>query len=283
MKYRRPGASGLNDMQPRIGAMSLDGCTAAVKRAAVCANLILAFGIPGHAAEEPSATPYRPTVSNPADLPLPGWLEFEVGGLRAKGGELARRDSFPYLFKLAFTPDWGLLLGGEAHVAQIDFDGNRLGGAGDTQLFLKRRFAVNDESAFGVEAGLKVPTAKGGIGSEKRDYILNGIYSRELGPYHLDLNVSVTRLGAIGENEGRVLRGWAAGLSRELNDRWTFGAEVSGTTRHGVSDTAQFLVAASYGYSKRVVFDAGAAFGLNRASPDWALFAGVTVLLGRLW
>lgn len=283
MKYRRPGASGLKVMQTCLGAMLFDGRTAAAKQAAACAILMLAFGTSGHAAEEPSATPYRPTVSNPADLPLPGWLEFEAGGLRTRGGDLARRDSFPYLFKLAFTPDWGLLLGGEAHVAQIEFEGDRLGGTGDTQLFLKRRFAVNDESAFGVEAGLKLPTAKGGIGSEKRDYILNGIYSRELGRYHLDVNVTVTRLGAIGENEGRVLRGWAAGLSRELNDRWTLAAEVSGTTRHGVSDTAQFLVAASYGYSKRVVFDAGAAFGLNRASPDWALFAGVTVLLGRLW
>lgn len=164
MEIRRLGASGLKVLQICLGAMTLDRRTAGAKRAAACATLMLAFGTSGHAAEEPSATPYRPTVSNPADLPLPGWLEFEAGGLRTRGGELARRDSFPYLF-----------------------------------------------------------------------------------------------------------------------DRWTFGAEVSGTTRHGVSDTAQFLVAASYGYSKRVVFDAGAAFGLNRASPDWALFAGVTVLLGRLW
>ena len=53
--------------------------------------------------ELPSATPYRPSVSTPAALSAPGWLEIEAGGLRAGGGG-ARRDSLPFTFKLAFTP-----------------------------------------------------------------------------------------------------------------------------------------------------------------------------------
>ena len=38
-------------------------------------------------AEEPAATPYRPTVSNPAALSAPGYFELELGALSAKGGE----------------------------------------------------------------------------------------------------------------------------------------------------------------------------------------------------
>ena len=32
------------------------------------------------AADEPTATPYRPTVSTPAALSEAGWLELEAGG-----------------------------------------------------------------------------------------------------------------------------------------------------------------------------------------------------------
>jgi hypothetical protein len=38
------------------------------------------------AADEPSTTPYRPTVSTPANLSEPGWLEVEAGGQQTRGG-----------------------------------------------------------------------------------------------------------------------------------------------------------------------------------------------------
>ena len=59
--------------------------------------------------------------------------------------------------------------------------------------------------------------------------------------------------------------------------------ELSGTRQPGAPSTAQFLRAASYSLSSRVVFDAGASRGLNRASPDWSIFTGVTMLLGRVF
>ena len=49
-------------------------------------------------------TPYRPSVSSPAQLPLAGQLEFELGGLRTRSPD-ARRSSLPYQFKLAFSPE----------------------------------------------------------------------------------------------------------------------------------------------------------------------------------
>ena len=57
----------------------------------------------------PSVTPYRPSVSTPAALSAPGWLEVEVGALRARGSEDSRRDSLPYSLKLAFSEDWGFV------------------------------------------------------------------------------------------------------------------------------------------------------------------------------
>lgn len=45
--------------------------------------------------EAPAATPYRPTVSNPAELSAPGWLEVEAGLARTKGGDTAWQNNTP--------------------------------------------------------------------------------------------------------------------------------------------------------------------------------------------
>lgn len=235
------------------------------------------------AAEEPMATPYRPSVSTPATLSEPGWLEGELGWQRTQGGDAARRDSLPYTLKLAFSPDWGVRLGGELQVRETAFDGGQVNGVGDTAFIVKRRFAIDEQSAFGLEAGANFPTAPEGLGSGKTDYSLNGIYSADLGPYHLDLNLLGTRLGQVDAGQGRSQTTWAAALSRPFSARWGVVGEFSGTRQSGVPDTAQFLLAATCNISRRVVFDAGASRGLNRASPDWSLFTGLTVLLGRVF
>ena len=68
-----------------------------------------------------------------------------------------------------------------------------------------------------------------------------------------------------------------------MNEHWGVVGELSGTHQTGVPGSAQFLLAVSYNASRRVVFDAGASWGLNRNSADWSLFGGVTVLLGRVF
>ena len=131
-----------------------------IRRGCTVAALLIVFTHSAAAAEEPAATPYRPSVSTPATLSAPGWLEVEFGVQRVEGGDGARRDSLPYTLKLAFTPDWGVRVGGDLHVTNTDSDGTRLSGVGDTALMLKRRFAVNEDAAFGVEVGVISATAK---------------------------------------------------------------------------------------------------------------------------
>ena len=252
---------------------------------AVALALALAMALPKAMAqtdEAPTATPYRPSVSTPAALSAPGWLEVEAGGLRAGGGG-ARRDSLPYTFKLAVTPDWGVRLSAEAWVQQTDASGARQSGGGDSAVVLKRRFAVDDASAFGVELGATLPTAPAGIGSGKSDTSLTGIYSADLGQYHTDLNLGFTRVGLIAAGEGRIQTLWAASLSKALNERWGLVGEFSGTRREGVPSTSQFLVAASYNFSTALVFDAGLARSTRSHVPDWSAFAGFTWLAARIF
>ena len=137
--------------------------------------LLLACSFAAHADDAPTVTPYRPSVSAPAQLSAPGWLEVEMGLQRSRADEPKRRDTLPYALKLAFTPDWGIRLQGDAIVREQTADGSGLRGAGDTSVVLKRRFAVDDASAFGLEFGVKFATARNGLGSGHTDAGVTGI------------------------------------------------------------------------------------------------------------
>lgn len=233
--------------------------------------------------DRPSVTPYRPSVSTPAALSAPGWAEIEAGALHAGGAGLARRGSLPYTIKLAFTPDWGLRVGGDAWVRQTDEIGQRVSGVGDGSVVLKRRFVIDDASAFGLEAGATLPTGRSGIGSRKTDYSLVGIYSADIGEYHTDLNLASTRIGAVDADTGRTQMLWAASVSKSLNERWGVVGEISGTRQRGVDATTQVLFAASYNVSKVLTLDAGYARSLRSGVPDRSVFMGFTVLGPRLF
>jgi len=238
--------------------------------------------------EKPEATPYRPTVSTPATLSAAGWLEAEFGGLyiddRYDASGTPHRISLPYALKYAFTEDWGIRVDGEALVgARLD-DGSRQVGFGDTSIVGKRRFEVDEASAFGVEVGLLAPTARRALqlGSGKPDWSANGIYSIDFGSWHADVNVLETRMGAHEADSSRWQEQGAAALSHALGSRWTLAGEVSGTAQRGQASTGQVLGAASYALRRDCVLDIGAARGLNHASPTWQMFTGVTVVLDKL-
>lgn len=230
-------------------------------------------------AEEPSATPYRPTVSNPADLPFPGHFEIEAGWQSTEGGADKRRSSAPWLLKYAFTENFGVLVGGESALSVTSAANNTERGNGDTSLTFKFKFPRTKTSAFGLEAGRKFPTASTRVGgSNEEDYTVNGIYSTEIKDLTFDVNANITRLGLEESGLARNQLGWALGVSRSLSGPWGGALELAGTRRNGTDSTQQILAAVSYKINSRVVIDFGHAWGLNNASPDTAAFAGVTLL-----
>lgn len=256
-----------------------------LRTAAITASVLAGCIAPAFAdtADTPSVTPYRPSVSTPAALSAPGWLELEAGLMQTRAAASAHQETLPYTLKLAFSPDWGVRIGGDAYVRDTDSDGVLQHGGGDTAIVLKRRFALNDTAAFGLEAGANFPTARKGLGSGKTDYSLNGIFSADLGDYHTDINLLATRLGAPEPDTGRIQSGWAAALSHPLSERWGAVGEFSGTRQPGAPSTAQLLTAVSYNLSPAVALDAGLAHGLNSASDRWSFFAGMTMLLAKLF
>lgn len=233
--------------------------------------------------QEATVTPYRPTVTNSASLPIPGWIELEMGGMVREGKDGSRQNSLPYLAKLAFTPDFGVLLGGDAYVSQTT-NSTKVSGTGDATLLLKHRLLLDEEtaSALGWEYGFKAPTATRGLGSGSRDVMLNGIFSKDISGHSLDINLNVMKLGGIPSGESAYQYGLSATVFRPLNDKLGVMAELSGTMRRGQSAQNQWLVAASYALSPKLVIDAGLSAGISSASHRLALFAGVSMLLGQV-
>ncbi len=248
---------------------------------AVLAALLLAAAAAQADDDGPAVTPYRPSVSTPAALSEPGWLELEAGALRATGPDSgSARTTLPYTLKLAFSDQWGIRVGGDAWVRQADAGARETGG-GDTSVVLKYRFGP--KSPWGVELGEKFPTAGATLGSGRADTTVNGIYSADFGDWHTDLNLAETRVGLPAVQGHGWQAGWAASLSHPLAGSWGIGGEFSGTHQAAVPDTAQFLAALSWNASPRAAFDFGVARGLTDASPRNQVFAGVTLLLGKLF
>jgi hypothetical protein len=242
--------------------------------------LFPAFTLADEPAEEVRATPYRPTISNPAELPVPGWVETELGWQLTHGGENKDRHSMPYLLKFAMNEDWGVLVGGDGYVNQVETKQSILTeGFGNVALFLKRRAALTETSVFGLEVGAAHQTLDGG----QFDYIANAIFSQDIGLFRLDTNVSATYLGGTEPGEDRWVVGWASALGFPIADQWGGAIEFSGFHRSGTPEFAQFLATVNYTYHPRVVFDAGAATGIMNSSYDWTVFAGVTVLLFQVF
>ena len=231
---------------------------------------------------EPSVTPYRPTVSNPADLSAPGWLEAEVGGLRTLNEDHSHNDSVPWLLKYALDENYGLLLGGNGYVSQQLAGAPAQDSFGDVSLAWKQRFPVSEKTAFGIEAGVIAPTASHDLGVGKSLWFVNGIFSTDLDALHLDVNLGEAHGGAEQTGVSLWQTAWAAAISRPLFGDWGAAFELSGIYQSGSAAQSRALFALNYNWSRRLVLDCGTAYGLTHAAHDRSFFAGATVLIGHL-
>ena len=174
-----------------------------------------------------------------------------------------------------------MLVGGDAYLRLQDADGNRLSGVGDTVVALKLRHELSEAMALGLEAGVRFPTAKTGLGAGERDYLVNGIFSAEWGGLDFDVNLAYTRLGSVGAGEDRGEAGWAAAVAGKLGGPWGWAGELSGTGRRGTRGGTQALVAVSYQPTRSLVFDLGLTQDLNRQTDETTAFAGFAMLFDR--
>ncbi len=260
-------------------------------RGILCGALVcVLFASASYAAErEVAANPNRPSVSNPADLSAPGYLEIELGWTGAfRSSQYRSQHTIPFLAKLALNDRIQLRLDGVPLLQLRSEEGNRASGIGDWSPGVQWKFLDQTETrpAMALAAAVKLPaaSARKGLGSGKADYTLTFLASKDVEPVHFDVNVAHTWLG---REEGGFDRQWLGAIAASLPvaDRWTLGGEVYGFSSPNAETPriVSTLWSLSYAYRPTVVFDVGVDVGLNRAAPDYALLAGVTVTLAKLF
>ena len=155
-------------------------------------------------------------------------------------------------------------------------------GFGDLFVRSKYRFTSGNGVQVAMNPAIKIPTAPASIGNRKWEA---GIafpidYSIPNSPFGVTLGPEIDWLA---DNEGHghhAAMAQVIGLGWQVNDKLNLSGELwgqwdwdpAGTSRQATADAA-----AAYLVSKDFQLDAGANFGLNRATPALELYSGFSV------
>ena len=256
----------------------------------------------------PAADPARPTVTNPAHIPPPGYLQFEQGFLQGAGSPgLDSQFSLVQTTKLSLT-HYILVQVGDQPYAYTQPQSNDTG-----DVVVGAQFLFNDEE----EGHSRVPTVA--IGLNHRIYagtapnldiggLSNGVLllvSGDLFGLHYDTNYIFNEQpgnmsthpipGTVAQTVRRLQFGQTLSVTRQINQPLAFTGElwhftqplVSNTRSNNFSQRSNAVgLLATFGYTVRptLVLDCGAERGLTTTSTVWEGFVGFTYLLPhRLW
>jgi outer membrane putative beta-barrel porin/alpha-amylase len=259
-------------------------------RAVLAAVGIAVASARGHAQDPQVATPQesiepdRPDVTNGARLVPAGSVQLEMGGLYTRAGGDRSAFTSPVTARFGITGWLEGRIGGDG-IVSTSSDGVRATGFGNTQLAAKIRLLADaaGKPVLSLLPAVNVPTASAakGLGSGDADYTVALLTGTDLGPWaHVDVNYGAGRIGGGAENRftqqlisvsGNVSSGaWAPYLEMY----WLSKQEATGGAFTALD------AGAVYTATPRLAFDGGVQFGLSRAAPDAAVFAGCSVLFG---
>ncbi len=262
-------------------------------RCLVTAALMALASVTAHAQQDdqgrPEINPYRPTVTDPASLTAPGYLEVEIGGQDQHGGEQAHRQfSTPTVLKLTDKSgrlEYHVLVDG--YVTQTDDQGQTTNGFGDLTPGVQYLLVKQTPHTYDLAARLeyKIPSARAGLGTGKTDYDLLLLASKDYSKtVHGDYNLGVYQLGkASGQGFATQYQASAA-FSFKLSDKLTLQDELYGYSGSSENGTlVSTLHALGYQASRDLAFDVGVDVGLTHAAPHYTVLFGTTFFLGKVF
>ena len=279
----------------------------AVLLALLLPSLALAQTVPkdassGHS-DVPAADPARPTVTNPAHIPPPGYLQFEQGFLQANHSQgVDSQTSIVQTTKLALNHYVMVQVADQpfAHTAQppsTNDTGDLIAGA--QVLFNDREEGHDNKPTIALSYNRRMRSGTSpnlDIGGFSQGITL--LASGTNFGIHYDTNYLVNEQDASGtgaRDAHRAQYGQTLSLTRQINtpfsisaELWHFTQPTVFTTRDGApiarANAVGLLFAGGYTVRPNLVLDAGFERGLTSTSTAWQGFAGFTYLLPhRLW
>lgn len=245
--------------------------------------LVTALLAPSAAQADPVQTlPCRPTIACTADLVPAGVFEVEAGAFTRTAPETATALSAPMLAKLSLT-DWlqvqlgsaGLTLTDDRLVVDVGY------ALAKVRLAPQGRWspslALSVGGAFGV--------AQGSQWYQPVEGLQTALYAaRDIGSFHLDLNVGYNALTAGGAALTHSF--WAAASTSvawtrvfgTFHELYYFSPQTADAPRDG-----GFLFGATISPSTRVMIDVGGDVALFQSTRVFNAFVGVTIATERLW
>jgi hypothetical protein len=241
-------------------------------------------------AEEPpiEVNPNRPTFATPANTTQAGVVELEWGVQRSTLRDDSTSFGTPTLLKFGLVKDLELRLGSPGFLRLAPAGDATTSGLGD--LSLGMQWCYLHDGLFGTDQAIQLahtfPTASSsqGLGNGAPIDILTLIFSRDAGPYHIDVNLLESWIGLTPDlGGGRATQtAGTVSITRNLSDQWSIAGELYAIQATPVNDhIVSNLWCVAYKVSKRLVLDAGVDVGLSHGAPRYTVFTGLTVGLGR--
>lgn len=236
--------------------------------------------------DSPAANPGRPTVSTPATLTPPGYLQFETGTLAAwKSPGLSSQTSLNEVVKFAVANRIEFLAGFEpvARTIANSVSSNDPGGISlGAQAVLYSGEGATPTIAASYFHSVYSGTAPDlDIGSSTNSALL--LASADVKKFHYDANLFFNEV--VADPVRRAQFGQSLSISHPLNARFGVSGEIWHFTQPFLrGNDVGNLWAINYNATRELVFDAGFDHGLTSTSTHWEVFGGFTYLLPRkMW
>ena len=230
--------------------------------------------------------PDRPDVTNGTHIVDTGLVQIEIGGLFTRATTTDRAFGSPLTARIGVAEWLEARIGTDGLLSQTDGT-TRVTGLGNVQLGAKLRLWADPGGipVLSVLPTVNLPTASAdkGLGSGDADYTVALLTGTDVGPRgHVDVNYGI---GAIGAGTGQphyVQHLGSVSASMALTSRWDPYFEMYWYSKQdpngGAMTAADF--GAIYSVSPRLALDGGIQLGVSRAAPAFAVFAGVSVVVG---
>ena len=233
--------------------------------------------------EEEFIEPSRPTIANSAEFQKPGVLQIEYGyDGNFRSDEFRSQQTAPLTLRFAVSERVLLDFNLATVISEVDEMRERKTGVGDTRVGIQVLALKDTERhpavAFAYYVKLPSASSEKELGTGRTDHRVVALFSKKIGETDFDLNFAYLNVGReFGDK--RASGGQAAfAVSHEFKNKFGLIGEIAGQSEDDVQPKGVFAHGAlTYKGNKRVQFDAGMRFGLNREAPRVGIFAGVTV------
>ncbi len=246
----------------------------------------LLFGAASTCRAQEALEPDRPDITNGTHIVGTGLLQIEFGGLFTRAAGSTSAFGSPFTARVGLLEWLELRIGTDGLLTEAD-EGGRVAGIGNTQIGAKLRLWADPGGVpvLSILPTINLPTASAekGLGSGKADYTLVMLTGTDIGRHaHVDVNYGVGAIGSAGDQPHYFQHLFSVSASDAVSDNWNPYIEVFWFSRQDIAGSGVTSIdgGAIYQIGARYALDGGVQFGATANAPRFAVFGGLSMIVG---